>query len=87
MLLEISELVVFNERSIFIDLEKDKRLAEETLLSIEVNYLFSIMSNKGDFEFDALLHTPYYAETDDPDEMYSIYFGIFTREKELVMLK
>jgi hypothetical protein len=83
MFLGVSELVVFNERSIFIDLEKDKRLAEETLLSIEVNYLFSVMSDEGGFEFDALLHTPYYAETDDPDEMYPVYFKISTGEKKI----
>jgi len=83
MLLKISELVVFDERRTFISLEKNIQLEEETLLKAETNYFFSIMSNKGDFEFSALLYTPYLASTDDPDEMYLVYFKIFTGEKKI----
>jgi|GEM_PF-3904893 len=87
MLLKISELVVFDERRTFISLEKNIQLEEETLLKAETNYFFSIMSNKGDFEFSALLYTPYFASTNDPDEMYPVYFKIFTGERKIVMLE
>jgi hypothetical protein len=88
MLLEISEIVVFNERRIFISLEKNGQLEEETMLKVETNYFFSIMiPSKGDFEFSALLYTPHYASSNDPDEMYPVYFKIFTGEKKIVMLE
>jgi len=51
-----------------------------------VNYFFSIIANSGNFEFSALLYTPFFASTDEPNEMYPVYSKIFTGEKKIEIL-
>jgi hypothetical protein len=87
MLLKITDFTVLDEKRTTIAFEKGKQLAEKTLSKIEANYFFSIIANSEGFEFSALLYTPFFASTDDPDEMYPVYFKIFTGEKKIVMLE
>jgi hypothetical protein len=65
----------------------EKELEKTKKLKIELSYFFSFNNKKGDFRFSSLLYSPYFARTDDPEEMYPIYFKIFTGEKKLVMLE
>jgi hypothetical protein len=83
MLLKIKDFIVLDEKRTTIAFEKEKQLAGEALSKIEVNYFFSIIANSGNFEFSALLSTPFFASTDDPNEMYPVYFKIFTGEKKI----
>jgi len=87
MLLKITNFMVLNEKRTTIAFEKGEQLAEKTLLKIEANYFFSIIDNSGSFELSALLYTPFFASTNDPDEMYPVYFRLSTGKKKLVMLE